>query len=179
VPHRPEPFGLLAEFESPEALIEAARRCRAEGYRQIDAFSPFPVEGLASAIGFRERWLPFIALAGGATGGIGGYLMQWWMNALDYPINVGGRPLDAWPAFAVSAFELMVLGAVLALLLGMLALNRLPRLYHPVFNAPRFERATVDRFFLLIESEDPYFHDERTPALLERLGAVSVAEVPP
>jgi hypothetical protein len=177
--HRPKPFGLIAEFESAEALIVATHRSRAEGYQQIDAFSPFPVEDLASAIGFREKFLPFIALAGGATGGIGGYLMQWWMNALDYPINVGGRPLNAWPAFVAGAFELTVLGAVLALLLGMLVLNRLPRLYHPIFNAPGFERVTVDRFFLLIKSEDPYFHEQHTPALLERLGALSVAEVPP
>lgn len=177
--HRPEPFGLIAEFDSPEILIEAARRCRADGYRRMDAYSPFPLEGLADAIGFRERWLPLVALAGGAIGGIGGYLLQWWLNAVDYPINVGGRPLNAWPAFAVGGFELMVLGAVLALLLGMLVLNRLPRLHHPVFDAQHFERAAVDRFFLLIEREDPYFHDARTAALLESLGALSVAEVPP
>jgi hypothetical protein len=178
VRRRHEPFGLIAEFEDAVALLDAAKGVREAGYTRLDAYSPFPLEGLARAIGFRERWLPFIALAGGAVGGIGGYLMQWWMNALDYPINVGGRPLDAWPAFAVGSFELMVLGAVVAVLGGMLALNRLPRLYHSVFNAPHFERVTVDRFFLVVESEDPYFHEERTPALLERLGAVSVEEVP-
>jgi hypothetical protein len=127
VPHHPELFGLIAEFETSEALLAAARRCRAEGYTRMDAYSPFPVEGLAGATGFHERWLPYFALA---VGGVGGYLMQWWLNALDHPINVGGRPLNAWPAFAVGGFELMVLGAVLALLIGMLALNGLPRLYH-------------------------------------------------
>jgi hypothetical protein len=144
VRRRHEPFGLIAEFEDAVALLDAAKGVREAGYTRLDAFSPFPLEGLARAIGFRERWLPFIALAGGAVG----------------------------------SFELMVLGAVVAVLGGMLALNRLPRLYHPVSNAPRFERVTVDRFFLLIESGDPYFHEERTPALLERLGAVSVEEVP-
>jgi hypothetical protein len=178
VPHRPEPFGLIAEFDSAAALVAAAKSVRAAGYRRLDAYSPFPVEGLAAAIGFRERLLPWIALAGGAFGGIGGYLLQWWLNGLDYPINVGGRPLDAWPAFAVSAFELMVLGAVLAVLGGMLVLNRLPRLRHPIFDAPRFERVTLDRFFLAVERGDPCFDDERTPALLERLGARSIAEVP-
>jgi hypothetical protein len=178
VPHPPEPFCLLAEFDDADALFVAASEVRRAGYTRIDAYSPFPVEGLAGALGFRERRLPWIALAGGLVGGIGGYLMQWSLNAVDYPINVGGRPLDAWPAFAVVSFYLLSLGTILATLGGMLVLNRLPRLHHPIFDAPRFERVTVDRFFLAIERDDEHFDEERTPALLERLGALSIAEVP-
>jgi len=178
VPHPPEPFALLAEFDDADALFAAVREVRQAGYTWLDAYSPFPVEGLAGALGFREPWLPWIALAGGLVGGIGGYLMQWGLNAVDYPINVGGRPLDAWPAFAVISFYLMSLGTILATLGGMLALNRLPRLHHPIFDAPGFERVTVDRFFLAIELRDPRFDQQRTPALLERLGARSIAEVP-
>ncbi len=171
-------YGLLAEFETPEALVEAARRVRAEGYARLEAFSPFPVEGLAGAIGFRERRLPWIALAGGIVGGGGGYLLQWYMNALDYPLNIGGRPLDAWPAFAVPAYELAILGAFLAAFFGLLALNRLPRLHHPIFNAARFRRVTVDRFFLVVPSAEERFDLEATRTLLERLGALAVEDVP-
>ena len=178
MPRPPEPFALLAEFDDADALVAAASAARRAGYTRLDAYSPFPVEGLAGALGFRERRLPWIALAGGLVGGIGGYLLQWSLNAVDYPINVGGRPLDAWPAFAVISFYLLSLGTILATLGGMLALNRLPRLHHPIFDAPRFERVTVDRFFLAIERRDPRFDAERTAALLERLGALSIAEVP-
>jgi Alternative complex III, ActD subunit len=171
-------YGLLAEFESPEALLEAARKVRAEGYARIEAYSPFPVEGLAATLGLRERTLPLIALAGGIAGGGGGYLLQWFLNAVNYPINIGGRPLNAWPAFAVPAFELAILGAFLAAFFGLLVLNRLPRLHHPIFNAARFRRVTVDRFFLAVRSEEPRFDVEETSALLERLGALAVEEVP-
>jgi Alternative complex III, ActD subunit len=178
VPHHPEPFATIAEFDDAAALVAAASEVRRAGYTRLDAYSPFPVEGLAGALGFREPLLPWIALAGGLAGGIGGYLMQWTTNGLDYPINVGGRPLDAWPAFAVISFYLMSLGTILATIGGMLALNRLPRLHHPIFDVPHFEQVTVDRFFLAIERDDPRFDEERTPALLERLGARSIAEVP-
>ncbi|MGH6943581.1 MAG: DUF3341 domain-containing protein [Geminicoccaceae bacterium] len=171
-------YGLLAEFDSAESLIVAARGCRDQGYRRLDAYSPFPVEGLAEAIGFGGHKLPFVALAGGAVGGGGGYLMQWWANAVDFPLDVGGRPLDAWPAFAVVSFYLAILGAVVAVVVGMLALNRLPRLYHPIFNAERFRRVTVDRFFLAILRDDPRFDPDRTKAMLEGLGALAVEEVP-
>ncbi len=171
-------YGLLAEFEAPEALVEAARKIRAEGYVRIEAYSPFPVEGLAAALGFRERALPLIALAGGIVGGGGGYLLQWYLAAVNYPINIGGRPLNAWPAFAVPAYELAILGAFLAAFFGLLVLNRLPRLHHPIFNAERFRRVTVDRFFLAMPSEEARFDLEATRALLERLGALAVEEVP-
>ena len=174
---RDQLYGLLAEFETPEALVEAARRARAKA--TPGSRPPFPVEGLAEAIGFHgERALPWIALAGGIVGGGGGYLLQWYMNAVNYPLNIGGRPLDAWPAFAVPAYELAILGAFLAAFLGLLALNRLPRLHHPIFNAARFRRVTVDRFFLAVPSAEPRFDLEATRALLERLGALAVEEVP-
>jgi hypothetical protein len=173
-----EVFGLMAEFDDPDLLIEAARRCRAQGYRRLDAYTPFPVEGLAEALGVRERALPYLALGAGAAGGLGGYWMLWWMNGVDFPINVGGRPLDAWPAFAVPSFEMTILGAVLAVIFGMLALNRLPRLHHPVFNSDRFRRVTVDRFFLTVETGDPRFDFEETRTMLEGLGALAVEEVP-
>jgi ActD protein len=173
-----EVFGLMAEFDDPDLLIEAARRCRAEGYRRLDAYTPFPVEGLAEALGVRERALPYLALCAGAAGGLGGYLMLWWMNGVDFPLNVGGRPLNAWPAFAVPSFEMTILGAVLAVIFGMLALNRLPRLHHPVFNSDRFRRVTVDRFFLAVETGDPRFDFEDTRTMLEGLGALAVEAVP-
>ena len=171
-------YGLLAEFESPEDLLRAAERLRARGYRRLEGHTPFPIEGLAETLGFKERRLPFIALAGGIIGGVGGMYMQWYLNAYDYPINVGGRPLDAWPAFAIPGFEMTVLGAVLAVVIGMLWLNGLPRLYHPLFNAPQCERITRDRFLLSVEYDDPRFDRRDTRALLEQLGAASVEEVP-
>ena len=175
---REQLYALLAEFETPEELIAAARHARAHGYSRLEAYSPFPVEGLAEALGFRERALPFIALAGGALGGIGTYVLQWYLNALNYPLNVGGRPLNAWPAFAVPAYEVAILGIFLAVFFGFLLLNRLPRLYHPIFNAARFHRVTVDRFFLAVPSEDRHFDPARTRSLLEHLGALAVEEVP-
>jgi Protein of unknown function (DUF3341) len=171
-------YGLLAEFESAEDLLRAAERLRARGYRQLEGYTPFPLDGLAKTLGFEERRLPFLALAGGIVGGVGGISMQWYLNAYDYAINVGGRPLDAWPAFAIPAFEMTVLGAVLAVVLGMLWLNGLPRLHHPLFDAPHFERVTRDRFLLSIEYGDPRFDRRETHALLEQLGAASVEEVP-
>ena len=171
-------YGLLAEFERPEDLLRAAERLRARGYRRLEGHTPFPIEGLAETLGFEESRLPFIALAGGIIGGIGGLYLQWYLNAHDYPINVGGRPLDAWPAFAVPGFEMTVLGAVLAVVIGMLWLNGLPRLHHPLFNAPRFERVTRDRFLLSIAYDDPRFDRRETRRTLEQLGALAVEEVP-
>ncbi|HEX6142149.1 MAG TPA: DUF3341 domain-containing protein [Geminicoccaceae bacterium] len=178
MPHRPDPYGLLARFENVEGLLAGVGAVRGAGYTRIDAFTPFPVEGLARAIGFEERRLPWIALIGGIVGGAGGFLLTYGLNAWDYPINVGGRPLNAWPAFAVPAFEMMVLFAALAVILGLLILNRLPRLNHPVFEVPDFRRATVDGFFLLIRSDDPLFRVERTGRALEKAGAVGIDEVP-
>lgn len=177
MPGPPDLYGLMAEFEDVDALMAAAHEAREAGYTRLDAFTPFPVEGMADALGLRERRLPMIALIGGVIGAVGGYFLQYGLNAIDYPINVGGRPLNAWPAFTVPAFEMAVLGACLALLLGMLILNRLPRLNHPVFNAPSFGRATVDRFFLLIETSDPRFDEAAVRALFERARAAQIEPV--
>ena len=174
---RPAIYGLMAEFDNPEALLEAARRAHAGGYRQMDAYSPFPVEGLAEAIGFHRTRLPLIVLLGGIAGGVGGYLLQYYTAVIDYPLNVGGRPLHSWPSFIPVTFETTVLIAALAAVLGMLALNGLPRPYHPVFNVPSFEMASRNLFFLCIESTDALFDRERTRQFLEALGPRQVHEV--
>ena len=138
-------YGLMAEFDSPADLLDAARRAYEEGYRRMDAYTPFPVDGLAEALGFRRTRLPLVVLFGGIAGGLGGYCLQYWISAIDYPLNVGGRPLHSWPAFIPVTFELTILVAALAAVLGMLALNGLPMPYHPVFNVPSssWRRVTV------------------------------------
>jgi hypothetical protein len=170
--------GLMAEFDSQEDLLRAAREAHRAGYRKMDAYSPFPVQGLADALGHRRSSIPLLVLAGGITGGLGGYFMQWFAMAKDYPINVGGRPLHSWPAFIPIAFELTVLCASLTAIISMLALNRLPQPYHPVFNVPQFARASTDRFFLCIESRDPSFNLAATQKFLESLHPATIAEVP-
>lgn len=174
-----ELHGLLAEFATPVELLEAARRAHADGYRRMDAYTPLPVEGLAEALGFGATRLPWVVLAGGLLGGFGGLAMQYWMNAVDHPLNVGGRPEASWPAFVVIAFELTILCASLAAVLGMLAMNGLPMPYHPVFNVPRFALATRDRFFLCIEARDPRFDRDATRAFLQGLKPHEVSDVEP
>jgi len=169
--------GLLAEFESPDDLLRAADRVHAEGYRRMDAYSPFPIEGLAEAIGFHKNRLPLLVLIGGILGALVGFLSQYWAAVIDYPINVGGRPLNSWPSFIPVTFEVTILVAALTAVLGMLALNGLPMPYHPVFNVPRFALATRDRFFLAIEATDPRFDREATRRFLERLGAREVSDI--
>jgi len=172
-------FGVMAEFATPEQVLQAAQRVRDEGYTLMDAFTPFPIEGLAEVVGLKKEWLPWISLVGGLLGGVGGFTMQYYASVIGYPFNVGGRPPNSWPAFVPITFELTVLGAALAAVLGMLALNWLPRPYHPVFNVPRFAEASGDRFFLLIRADDSRFDRERTWQLLQGLGASSVFEVAP
>jgi hypothetical protein len=169
--------GVIAEFESPAALIEAARQARAAGYRRMDAYTPYPIEELAHALGLPRTKLPMLVLAGGALGGATGLAMQWFATAVHYPVNVGGRPVASWPSYVPITFELTVLFAAIAAVLGMLALNGLPMPYHPVFSVPRFALASRDRFFLCIESVDPLFDVEKTKAFLESLGAREVTEV--
>ena len=175
--HRHPVYGLMAEFESPEALVAAARRAREAGYTRMDGYSPFPVEGLADALEFKQTMVPLIVLIGGIVGCIGGFGMQYWLSGSYYPINVGGRPLNSWPSFIPITFEVTVLIAALSAVLGMLALNGLPQPYHPVFNVPRFALASRDRFFLAIESRDPKFDIEGTRAFLGGLGAKEVSDV--
>jgi hypothetical protein len=158
--------GLMAEFDTPEDLLAAARRAYAEGYRQMDAYSPFPVEGLAQAIGFRRTRLPLLVLIGGMIGAVGGFMLQYYASVVSYPLNIGGRPLNSWPAFIPVTFEMTILIAALFAVLGMLALNGLPRPHHPVFNVSRFERVTNDKFFLCIEASDAYYEHARTRQFL-------------
>jgi Protein of unknown function (DUF3341) len=172
-------YGLMAEFASPSDLVDAAQRAYAEGYRRMDAYSPFPVHGLAEAIGFTRTRVPLLVFLGGLAGCVGGYYLQYWISAIDYPLNVGGRPFHSWPAFIPVTFELTILVAALAAVLGMLALNGLPRPYHPVFNVPAFELATRNRFFLCIEAADPRFDGSQTRRFLESLKPQAVFEVEP
>jgi hypothetical protein len=171
------PYGLLAEFESPDDLLQAALRSYEEGYRCMDAYSPFPIEGLAEALGFHKNRLPVLVLIGGITGALVGFLSQYWAAVIDYPVNVGGRPLNSWPSFIPVTFEVTILFAALTAVLGMLALNGLPMPYHPVFNVPRFALATRDRFYLAIETADPRFDVAATRRFLEELGAKEVSDV--
>ena len=171
-------YGLMAEFDTPSDLVTAARRTHEEGYQKVDAYTPFPVEGLAEEIGFTKNGVPLVVLVGGILGGLSGYALQYWVSAISYPVNVGGRPYHSWPAFIVVTFEMTILFAGLAAVFGMLALNGLPMPYHPVFNVPRFAFATKDRFFLIISSSDPKYGTESTRQFLESLGPRSISEVP-
>lgn len=171
-------YGLMAEFSRSEALLNAARQAYETGYRKMDAFTPFPVDGLAENLGRKKSRVPLFVLLSGVTGGLGGYFMEWYAMAVDYPINVGGRPLNSWPAFVPITFELTILSGALAAIVTMLALNRLPRPHHPVFNAAGFERASIDRFFLCIEADDPKFSSTATRDFLQSLESDRVSEVP-
>ena len=170
-------YGLMAEFDNPTDLVAAARRTYEEGYRRINGYSPFPIEELSEAIGFHKTRLPLIVLIGGVIGGVGGYLMQYYLSAVAYPLNVGGRPFHSWPSFIPIMFETTVLCAALSAVFGMLALNNLPQPYHPVFNASQFALATRDKFFLAIEARDPLFEYEKTKQFMETLEPLEVFDV--
>lgn len=170
-------YGLLAEFKEPEILVEIARRARAAGYRRIDGFSPYPVDGLAEVLGSHHTKVPVIALAGGLTGGLGGYFMLYSSSVAFYPINVAGRPFHSWPMFIPITFELTILFSGLFTAIGMLALNGLPKPHHPVFAVPQFSLATDDRFFFCIEARDPAFDLEKCRAFLNQFDPVGVYTV--
>ena len=170
-------YGLMAEFKTPEALVEATRRAYADGYRKMDAYTPMPVDGLPEALGSTWTWVSPLVLLGGLAGGIGGFSLMYWISCIAYPLNVGGRPLYSWPAYIPPTFECTVLLASLTAVVGMLFLNGLPQPYHPVFNVPRFQLASQDRFFLCIEADDPRFNLEATRSFLEGLGPTEVSEV--
>lgn len=171
-------YGLVAEFSDPERVLHAAESAQKAGYKKMDAYSPFPVHGLAEAIGFKDILVPWIIFIMGVLGTLGGFALEIYCLAIDYPLNVGGRPLVSWPSFIPVAFETTILCASFGAVIGMLALNGLPRPYHSIFNTPRFELASQDKFFLCIESKDPLFDIERTEQFLESLGpdAVSIVE---
>jgi hypothetical protein len=167
----------MAEFDSPTALVNAARAVREKGYRKIDAYSPFPIEELSDALHLHKNRLPLIVLAGGIMGGLLGYLLQYYVTVWYFPINIAGRPLHSWPAYIIITFEMTILFAALSAVLGLLGLCGLPMPYHPAFNVPRFALATRNRFFLCIEAADPLFDHDRTCGFLETLEPREVSEV--
>src|SRR5271167_2806145 len=171
-------YGMMAEFDSAQALVDEAHHTHEAGYLKIDAYSPFPVEGLAEAMGFHKNRVPLVVLIGGLLGGLSAYALQYWVSAVSYPINVGGKPYHSWPAFIVVTFEMTILFAGISAVFGMLALNGLPMPYHPVFNVPRFAFATKDRFFLIVFSSDKKYDPAGTRKFLEALSPRSVSEVP-
>lgn len=173
----PESHGLMAEFGTPEALLAASERAYDAGFRRMDAYTPIPIEGLPEAIGVRSNPMAAIVFVGGLLGGIGGFALCYYASVIDYPLNIGGRPLNSWPAFFPITFECTVLGASLSAVIGMLAINGLPQPYHPVFNVPQFDRASSDRFFLVIQEDDTRYDVIETRKFLESLRPVSVAEV--
>ena len=177
VEHTPSLHGLMAEFDNPSALVEAAERARLAGYRKMDAYSPIPIEELSEALGLRRTRLPVLVFLGGLIGCIGGFSLEYWSQTIAYPMNIGGRPFNSWPQFIPVTFETTVLGAALTAFVGMWALNRLPQPYHPVFNVPEFARASTDRFFLCIEATDARFDKSGTRQFLEGLHPVGVSEV--
>ena len=175
---KPSIFGVAAEFATHEQLVEAARAAREQGYRRLDAYTPFPVEGLPEALGRKRTLVPLVVLIGGIIGGTGGYFMQWYANVISYPINIGGRPLHSWPSFIPITFELTVLCAALAAFFGSLLMNKLPQPYHSIFHTPNFERASIDRFFLCIEAADEKFDAPAARRFLESRQPITVSEVP-
>jgi hypothetical protein len=172
-------YGLMAEFDDPNVLVAAARSARKAGYRRMDGYSPFAIEELAEALGVHHTLVPLLVLIGGIVGAMAGFGLAYWVSVIAYPINVGGRPFNSWPAFIVPTFETTVLFAAATAVFGMLALNGLPKVYHPVFNVPRFALASRDRFFLCIEARDPKFDLHATRQFLEGLGAREVTDVVP
>ena len=176
---QPKLYGLMAEFDDPHALLQAAHRTHAAGYLKVDAYTPIPIHGLAQAIGRHRTRLPLLTLLGGVLGCMGGYYMQYFASVEHYPLNVGGRPLHSWPAFIPVTFETTILTAAFFTIFGMLALNGLPMPYHPVFNVPSFRMASRDRFFLCIESRDAKFDLNTTREFLESLHPLGVHEVRP
>jgi len=174
----PSVYGLMAEFDSPQELVTAAHKTHSAGYQKIDAFSPFPVEGLAEAIGFHKNRVSLVVLIGGIIGGLSGYLLQYYVSVIAYPLNVGGRPYHSWPSFIIVTFELTILFGGVSAAIGMLALNGLPMPYHPVFNVPEFAKASDNKFFLVVFSSDPKYDAARTREFLKGLAPRAISEVP-
>ena len=171
------PYALVAEFDTPDQLLSAAEIARKAGYKKMDAYTPFPVHGLSEAIGFHEIKVPWLVFGGGLTGAFTGIFLEWYTATVDYPMNVGGKPFFSIPAFFPVAYESTILFAALTAVFSMIGLNKLPRLYHSIFNTPGFERATQDRFFLAIEAEDGLYDSVETKRFLTELGPLAISEV--
>ena len=171
-------YGVMAEFNDAQGLLDAANAAREAGYKDFDAYSPFPIHGLSEAVGFHATRLSAVVLVMGIIGGLGGFLMCWYANVISYPLNIGGKPYNSWPAWIPITFECAILLAAFGAVFGMLALNGLPMPYHPVFNVKRFEQASRDRFFLVIQSRDPKFEIDDVFQFLESLGPREVTDVP-
>jgi hypothetical protein len=170
-------YGIMAEFDTPTELVDAARQVRDAGYRKTDAFSPFPLHEIDEALGIKRSILPFLVLGGGVAGLLAGLGLQYFVHVIDYPTNVGGRPYFSLPSFIPPAYELTILFAAATAVFGMLLLNGLPQPYHPVFNVPRFALATREKFFLIIETKDPEFDYEKTRSFMESLNPQEVFDV--
>ena len=170
-------YGLMAEFDTPTELVDAARSVREAGYTKTDAFSPFPLHEIDEALGIKRSILPVLVFFGGITGLISGLALQVFVHWFDYPLNVGGRPFLSWPSFIPPSYELTILFAGFTTVFGMLFLNGLPRPYHPVFNVPRFALATREKFFLVIETDDSEFEYEKTKSFLQSLSPQEVFDV--
>ena len=171
-------YGVIAEFTNPQDLLDAANKARDEGFTEMDAFSPFPIHGMSEAVGFSKTRLSTIVLTMGLLGGLGGFFMCWYANVIAYPLNIGGKPLNSWPAWIPIAFECAILLAALGAVFGMLALNGLPMPYHPVFNVRRFDQASRDKFFLVIQARDPKFNLDEVRNFLDTLHPREIVDVP-
>jgi hypothetical protein len=171
--------GVMGEFSDPQDLLDAIEKVRAEGYTKIDAYTPFPIEAVWEAIGHHKSPVPLVVLIGGILGGLGGFFLQFWVSTIEYPVNIGGRPFNSWPAFIPVTFECTILGAVLSAVAGVFIINGLPEPYHPVFNVPRFAFASRDRYFLCIEARDPKFNPDKARKLLWEVNATEVTDVEP
>jgi hypothetical protein len=171
-------YGLLAEFDRPEHLLAVTRQAYARGYRMMEAYSPFPIEGLAEALGFHHNGIARLVFIGGLLGGVGGFFMQWFSAVVHFPLDIGGRPLNSWPAFIPITFELTILVAALTAVLGMLGLNGLPRPHHPIFNVPSFALASRNRFFLCLQARDPLFDPDGARRFLEEHNPKAISVVP-
>jgi hypothetical protein len=171
-------YGLMAEFDTAQELMDAAHKTHQAGYQKLDAYSPFPIEGLAEAIGFYKNRVSLVVLIGGLIGGLSALSLQYWVAVITYPVNVGGRPLFSWPSFIIVTFELTILFGGLSAVIGMLALNGLPMPYHPVFNVPEFAKASDNKFFLVVFSSDPQYDPAGTRSFLAGLAPRMIAEVP-